>query len=478
MGALALKAIVAINDLNRAGERTRPVTGTTIKQQPNCAESMPEISPRTPIHVGLTFDGRPCQLSLPKAMNFNLGLVGASGSGKTTMLSYLIEAYAKRGITIIALDTQGDQAGGTSGIDEAFIERTVFRYGDLDSQINPLQIHPDPDAGGAYAAIEDAIEIVRLIKPSLGDMQVADLRWLLAGFLDARGVKVDAPETWDNSLIGSWSEFRDYVRDVLGQIRAETQTSFFKDFRKAKKLGLKVSSGQSVKIPSEWRHMINADKKDELELADIEDIVQILSGKMFRDALEAPSDMTTERNPRRIAALESVLTNMVDSTIFDADRIKIKPGRVNIIDLSNVSQQHTMSLIHLMLKRTFSVAQRMAQELNPATPWIMLALDESKLAVQTGKDVLSPINRIATEGRKYGMGLLLGVQHLGHLNGEIMSSLATKLILPVDRDKLMETCRRLVVKSGELENLKPRSDGLVFLNKELGVPVHLMRDAA
>ncbi|MBO9471099.1 DUF87 domain-containing protein [Endozoicomonas sp. G2_2] len=444
---------------------------------PASVSELNPLSAHTPIRLGTSFSGAAFELPLAKAMNFNLGLVGASGSGKTTALSFLIEEYVKRGITVIALDTQGDQAGGTSGIEEAYVERMVFRYGDTQAQINPLQLHSNADAGGPYSAIEDAIEVVRLLKPSLGDMQVADLRWLLCGFLERCGVDMLEKSTWDNERIGPWSAFRDYIREQLAALRAGVTSPFFKDFRRASKLARKIQSGREMKVPSDWQHMLEARPGSALELSDLEEIVRHRASGMFQDAIDGYSDMDTERNPRRIAILESIITNMIDSTLFDDDRLKIKPGRVNIIDLSNVSQRHMMSLIHLMLKRTFSIAQRFTRNLNPPVPWLMLALDESKLAVQTGKDVLAPINRIATEGRKYGMGLLLGVQHLGHLNGEIMSSLATKLILPIDRDKLAETCRRLMIKAGELEQIKPRSDGLIFLNKDAGVPVHLMRGA-
>ena len=95
-----------------------------------------------------------------------------------------------------------------------------------------------------------------------------------------------------------------------------------------------------------------------------------------------------------------------------------------------------------------------------------IILDESKLILPTGNDKESPyniLNRIVTEARKFGLGLIIVSQRPEHFSNEIISSIFTKIILNINENDVKDAVKRLGVKPESLfGQFKSVKDGLLL----------------
>jgi hypothetical protein len=95
---------------------------------------------------------------------------------------------------------------------------------------------------------------------------------------------------------------------------------------------------------------------------------------------------------------------------------------------------------------------------------MMVVLDEGKLAGALIDDTLAPLNRIATEGRKYGLALLMGVQSPRHLSDDAFDNFAMTLLLKVSHNAQERIGRLFKIKESMLQAVKPRKEALYSLN--------------
>jgi DNA helicase HerA-like ATPase len=106
----------------------------------------------------------------------------------------------------------------------------------------------------------------------------------------------------------------------------------------------------------------------------------------------------------------------------------------------------------------------LAGEAPPGKLRTMLVIDEAKLLALRGKgDPLGVLNRLATEARKYGLGLLLASQDLEHFTRDILTNVATKLVLMHAETAIRTTAGRLLLEKGQLQALREPFVGLVKL---------------
>jgi hypothetical protein len=106
---------------------------------------------------------------------------------------------------------------------------------------------------------------------------------------------------------------------------------------------------------------------------------------------------------------------------------------------------------------------RRRQLAGPASSvWLYLVVDEAKLCTPLAKDDPRGIlNRIVTEGRKFGIGLVVSTQQAGHLGRDLVTNTFTKILMRVDRTEIAATARRFRVEEALLESLREPGDALV-----------------
>ena len=77
---------------------------------------------------------------------------------------------------------------------------------------------------------------------------------------------------------------------------------------------------------------------------------------------------------------------------------------------------------------------RLSGEWEASYPRTVLFIDEAKELQNSGA-----LNRIAADGRKYGLALWVASQRAGHINGDVLSNTFAKIVLPVDASDLKKT---------------------------------------
>ena len=373
--------------------------------------------------MGTTRDGKPVFYEPAKATNPHVCAVGSSGTGKTHLIRMLIKEYHARGITVVALDTQGDILGHGPSAVRGLINRVGLFYGGAGgASINPMRIAMDESHGGAVAAVEDVVDCFRVLKGTLGEMQEGELRRLIVGCYKNHGIDIEDPATWSKDC-PNWGDLHRYARNVLlgsydGRDPEPTPAT------------APGAGADEVQAPSE-EHLKQCREREEWDA-------------------------------KRVRAISKTLRALLDTGLFSGDNIGIRRGQVNVIDVSKLKHKHRQMLIRVLLDRVLGYAIRSTppEKMNTKLPHTVVILDEAKYAAAAGRGLFTPLNRIATEGRKYGLGMVVGVQRSEHLTEDQRLNCAVSFGLPVMPEARAGTAKYLGCMPAMLESIEPRAEAI------------------
>jgi hypothetical protein len=425
----------------------------------------------SPIYLGTDFAGRDVSFSFQDAVNFSMLVAGMSGSGKTHGIRRLVREYCLRGITVMMLDTQGDLCRGEKRVPDEIRHDITFKYGSGGATLNPLRIDVSNNMGGYHVTVEDVVEIFRIVKRGqLGDRQTGDLRQLVIDCYAKRGIQQRDPSTWSEPA-PTWTEFHTFVKEIMGGGHSRIDPSLYLRLEEVA-AGLALDQDWIEKKLTAEQLVRDPDRLGETSLNWLQ---EGLADELDRIASkEAPGEHRYDW--KRLDSIEQTIRGMANSGLFGDESVRPKLGKVNVFDLSSLRLEHKQAMIRILLDRIFYAAVRMTgDDLNPPVPHTMIVLDEAKYAVAGAKGALSPLNRISTEGRKFGLGALCGVQHLKQLNTDLRSNISTKLLLHMEETYWPEAMKIMRVTEAEMRQIKPRSDGLFKFNDQATRAVHLQR---
>jgi len=98
----------------------------------------------------------------------------------------------------------------------------------------------------------------------------------------------------------------------------------------------------------------------------------------------------------------------------------------------------------------------------------LIVIDECKTFLD--EDPASPINVMATEMRKFGVGLLLAGQSPAHWSRDFIKTAGTLLLLNLATADWDEAARKLKVETSTLKYLRPQLTGAVRMLEKGQVP--------
>ncbi|MDA2933691.1 DUF853 family protein [Acidobacteria bacterium AH-259-D05] len=172
-------------------------------------------------------------------------------------------------------------------------------------------------------------------------------------------------------------------------------------------------------------------------------------------------------NPKDLRAqgLRTKLSLAFDFQIFSKSQVPYSlttdgssPPKGLHLDLSKLPPQLQYMAADTLLKQIFR--QHQLAGIQPISTYLLV--DESKLCTPAMKDSpLGALNRIATEGRKFGLGLIVSSQFVGHLGRDVVVNTFTKILMKVDKTEIATTARKFLLEETALQSLQQPGDALV-----------------
>lgn len=174
--------------------------------------------------------------------------------------------------------------------------------------------------------------------------------------------------------------------------------------------------------------------------------------------LEEREQASKGRARESLASLHVKFRPLAVSGLFSRDRlIPLPPKGWVRVDLSGLPHELQYLAVDVLLRQLFwaIVLAGQASQLRGA-----IILDEAKLILAKSKnDPLAILNRLVSEGRKFGLMVLLAAQDLRHFSPDILDNVAAKLVLMHAETAIRSTASKLLLSEGSLLLLKKPFEG-------------------
>ncbi len=399
-----------------------------------------------------------------KLINGHVLIVGKSGTGKThTLKSMVSQMSAASGgkLRVHVMDVHGDiDLDGCSTV--KFSESTPYGF-------NPLTINPDPDFGGVRKRVQSFTAALQRTGFSLGPKQKAALRNILIDLYAANGFIENDPSTWRIPADGGGGKYRrkqpameDAVRFANAKLRAMFLGTSSKAINALEKLYRKQIQMQS-RIKNSTKAMDAAEAESmKVEMNKIaEDSIAL-----FKEHLEAIQtgreldDLIKYDSKDVMKSVVDRLENLHNIGIFSPSRPPFDSSNpIWRYDIKALSTDEKQLFVSFILEAIFLRATQMGLQSDVTE---LIILDEAHLFSSEEPD--NPVNIIAKEARKFGLGLFCASQSPTHFSDDFISNVATKVILGIDQTYWHGTVRKLQIDMSALEWIVPHRKMIVQMN--------------
>ncbi len=383
-------------------------------------------------------------------------ITGTSGAGKTTLLREVIRYLANKQKYVFVVDLHGDL--NVPGLAENYIEITArnSKYG-----INPFEFEKCPKNGGIYVQADTIIQLFKkTFMPNLGSLQAKVLKKIIIDTYQSVGIFDEDISTWGRPLLTM-----ENMKNLVDAILARVSTGLHYDFiAKFERCSQKISNSECKKeilkrycaLIEENESVPKLDEKLEAVAAQIDKDIEKLDemwtefrnaklfsqplSEVFGDDLAVDLDFYSRKDVVSVVdTLAIYVTTLYESKVFTNSLPPITGnGTLHRFDISGLDHSIQLFFCDVLLAKVFR-AKRMRGEYsnyhdksrgNRTDTYVVI--DESKLVLPQGKEKENPyqsFNRIASESRKYGLGLVLASQKPTHYPEELLTNIDLKIVL-------------------------------------------------
>lgn len=376
---------------------------------------------------------RPIVWDSTKLINGHVLIVGKSGTGKTYTLKNMLNqlSMASNGrFRVHIMDVHGDiDIEGASTV--KFSESTPYGF-------NPLSINPDPDFGGVRKKIQSFIATLSRTGFRLGPKQEAALRNVLYDLYAANGFYENDPRSWklDDGIQRRYPKKQPSMEDAVKFANAKLKSMFLgtssktvsaleRLYRKQNQFHSKLKqSNKNQHDPSELES-IKADlDKLTIECSELfqEHLSSLQTGTELTDLIKYDSKEVMKSVVDRLENLHSIGIFRTERPPFD---VKNPIWRY---DIKALSQNEKKLFVSFLLEAIFLRAVQRGPQHDLVE---IIVLDEAHMFLND--DPENPINIIAKEARKFGVGLFAASQSPTHFSDDFVANVSTKIILGIDQ---------------------------------------------
>lgn len=399
-----------------------------------------------------------------RLINGHVFIVGKSGTGKTHLLREMIRqlsAQTQGRLRVHVFDVHGDiEIEGASVV--RFSEATPYGF-------NPLVVNPDPDFGGVRKRVQSFVAALKRTGYGPGAKQEAALRNILLDLYAANGFYEDKPESWrlDDGVsrarpkrfptMDDAVRFTNYkLREMYLGTSSKAVESLEKFYRKQgqfytriKRLGRETGADLDD---------LKADlKKRAEESVDLfkEHLDQVQTGHELDDLIKYDSKDVMKGLADRMENLRSI-------GIFRPERPPFDP-RTPIwrYDIKALASKEKQLFVNFLLESIYLGAVQRGMKNDVVE---IVVLDEAHLFFND--DPENPINTIAKEARKFGLGLFCASQSPTHFSDDFISNVGTKIILGIDQMYWEGTVRKMKIELKDLEWIRPQQQIVMQMNNK------------
>ena len=399
-----------------------------------------------------------------KVINGHVLLVGKSGTGKTWTLRKMIAQIAAQtngNFRCHVMDVHGDiDIDGSSTV--KFSEATAYGF-------NPLTVNPDPDFGGVRKRIQSFLSALSRTGFRLGPKQEAALRNILHDLYAANGFYDGEPQSWkiNDGVQRQRQKKHPSMEDACRYAQSKLKTMFLGTSSKTvsalerlyrKQLAFYQKTKQINKTrhdPEELEVLKKECEKLAGEASDLfnEHLASVQTGFELNDLIKYDSKDVMKSVVDRLENLNSIGIFRSERPPFDA------ANPIWRYDIKSLSQDEKKLFVSFILEAIFLRAVQRGLQSDLVE---VIILDEAHLFLTDDPD--NPINIIAKEARKFGLGLFCASQSPTHFSDDFISNVGTKIILGIDQMYWDGSVRKLKMDQDALEWIVPHQRLVMQMN--------------
>lgn len=420
----------------------------------------------------------PIILDTDRLINGHMLLAGMSGTGKSYQLMSLLRSCARESIQVDVFDVHEELESVPRARAVKFSESTRAGF-------NPLVINTDPHSGGVRKQIAKIIDMMNRTSRQLGPRQESALRNLIGDVYYLRGCYVDTPQSWYKQEItedqyDQMIRARDYqglknyypiLRDVISYAERKLKTlSTGGDVKSVNALErVEATSGKINTLMTRFNKASSDEEVNRLQdqLSKEKDkaiehyvdyIRSIETGREFQDIIKYS-------NRETLIALIERLEGLQNSGIFCSNAPDFGDALIRVHQVGALSDDERRLLF-------FNRGQQILRECMDAgksdTLKRIIMLDEGHLYYSEDGD--NPMNRISKEGRKFGLGLVIGSQSPTHFSEDFLTNCGSIFLMGIHENYWDMACRKLKI---DLPTLKATQ-----AKKVISLKMHGFEDAS
>jgi len=406
----------------------------------------------------------PVILDTSLLINGHMLFAGMTGTGKSYQIQSLLKACAREGVEADVFDVHEELDDAPRSAAVKFSEATRAGY-------NPLVLNQDPHSGGVRKQIDLVIDTINRTSNRLGPRQESALRNLLGDVYYLRGCYVDSPASWRKRELteeqhDQMTRARDYqglknyypiLRDVISYAERKVKALAIGGDSKAvnalerveasaAKLNTLMTRFNKAASDAEVERLdeqLTKDKEKAVE-AYADYIRAIETGREFQDILKYTNRDTLISVIERLEAIQN-------RGIFCSNPPNFGNALIRVHQVMALGDDERKLLFYMRAQQI--LRECMDAGKSETLRRIVLA-DEGHLYYSEDGD--NPLNRIAKEGRKFGLGLVIGSQSPTHFSEDFLTNCGSIFLMGIHENYWDMACRKLKIDMATLRATRAR----------------------